>query len=249
MRKLTTRYLCYTFAIMLLCWGTCWVCSACGVYMRDYIFLYPLYLLGGWSPTIASYFVLKQFGYVDSFRHWLRNVFALRNAIRSYGMVLVLAVFFILPQCLICGYEQGAPLMFLPFMIPVMLFCGGLEEAGWRYILQPELEKKFGFLVATLITGMVWWLWHLPLFFIQGVSQYGTDFFAFGINVLGLSFALAAIHKCTGSVWLCVLFHCITNSLHGVYVLKENIWGNIVAMVILVITSWTVVKKKSFSTR
>lgn len=244
MNKLSIRYLGYTFAIMLICWGACWICSACGIYMRDYIFLYPLYMLGGWSPTIASYLVLKKFGCVDGFKQWLRNVFAFRSTIRSYIMVLALAVLFILPQCLISGYDQGAPLLFLPFMIPVMLFGGGLEEAGWRYVLQPELEKKYGFVLSTLLISVIWWLWHLPLFFIQGVSQYGANFFAFGINVLGLSFALAAIRKCTGNVWLCVLFHCIINSLQGVYIVKENILGSIVSMIVLVITSCVLIRQK-----
>ena len=216
--------------------------------MRDYIFLYPLYLLGGWSPTIASYLALKQLGHVNGFRQWLRNIFTLRSTISSYIMVLVLAALFTLPQCLISGYEQGAPLLFLPFMVPIMLFGGGLEEAGWRYVLQPELEKKYGFLLSTLTVSVIWWLWHLPLFFIQGVSQYGADFFAFGINVLGLSFALAAIRKCTGSIWLCVLFHCIVNSLSGIYIVRQNILGNIASMIVLVITSCALVWKNEMIT-
>lgn len=230
MNKFTVRYLGYTFFIMLLCWGICWICSAQGIFMNDYKFLYPLYLLGGWSPTIASYVVLKQFGRVKSFKQWLCNVFAFRSKVRSYLLVLVLAVLFILPQCLICGYEPGAPLLFVPFLIPVMLFGGGLEEAGWRYILQPELEQKYGFLVSALVTSVIWWLWHLPLFFIQGVSQYGADFLIFGINVLGLSFALGAIRKCTGNVWLCVLFHCIINSLQGVYIMILDLIGLTMAL-------------------
>ena len=195
--------------------------------MRDYIFLYPLYLLGGWSPTIASYLALKQLGHVNGFRQWLRNIFTLRSTISSYIMVLVLAA---------------------PFMVPIMLFGGGLEEAGWRYVLQPELEKKYGFLLSTLTVSVIWWLWHLPLFFIQGVSQYGADFFAFGINVLGLSFALAASRKCTGSIWLCVLFHCIVNSLSGIYIVRQNILGNIASMIVLVITSCALVWKNEMIT-
>ena len=88
----------------------------------------------------------------------------------------------------------------------------------------------------------IWWLWHLPLFFIQGVSQYGQNYFAFGINVLGLSFALAGIRKVTGSVWLCVLFHCIVNSLMGIYVINENFLGNIVAASLLILCTCVLIK-------
>lgn len=243
MNRLSIRFLLYTFVIMLLCWGTCWICSACGVYMQQNVFLYPLYMLGGWSPTIASYLVLKQFGHVNGLKQWLRNLFGFRCSIRAYIMVFAMAALFILPQCLICGYENGAPLFALVFMIPVMLFGGGLEEAGWRYILQPELEKKCGFLPATLIMSLIWWLWHMPLFYIHGVSQYGADFITFGINVLGLSFALAAIRRCTKSVWLCVLFHCVVNSLSGIYIVKDNRIGNIVSTILLIVVSSAMVRK------
>lgn len=98
---------------------------------------------------------------------------------------------------------------------------------------------------------MIWWFWHFPLFYIQGVSQYGQNYLAFGINVLGLSFVLASIRKNTTSVWLCVLFHCIANSLSGIYIINDNILGNIVATIILVISSLVLVKvnnkKKIFS--
>lgn len=42
--------------------------------------------------------------------------------------------------------KNGAPIYAIVFMIPMMLLGGGLEEAGWRYILQPELEKKYNLL-------------------------------------------------------------------------------------------------------
>jgi hypothetical protein len=69
------------------------------------------------------------------------------------------------------------------------------------------------------------------------VSQYGQNFFAFGINVLGLSFALASIRKASGSVWLCVLFHCIVNALSGVYIVNNNIWGNVASAAVLMVVS------------
>ncbi|MDE7219322.1 MAG: CPBP family intramembrane metalloprotease, partial [Oscillospiraceae bacterium] len=98
------------------------------------------------------------------------------------------------------------------------------------------------FTISTIIVSIIWWLWHLPLFYIQGVGQHGHDYFAFGINVLGLSFALASIRKNTGSVWLCVLFHCIINSLSGIYITNDNIWGNITASAILILFSYALVK-------
>lgn len=153
-------------------------------------------------------------------------------------MVAVLGTLSILPQCFISGYENGAPLFAIIFMIPMMLVGGGLEEAGWRYILQTELEQKYHFTTSTIIVGIIWWLWHLPLFFIQGIAQYGQNYLNFGINVLGLSFALASIRKITGSVWLCVLFHCIVNSLSAIYIINTNVFGSITAAILLIFCSY-----------
>lgn len=251
MSKLSKNYLCYTFLIMLVCWGICVICSLNGIAVDDHYVLFIPYLLGGWSPTIASFLALKKNDGIKGVKDWLKHIFDLKHSVFSYIMVAILGIVFILPQCVVSGYENGAPIFAIIVMIPMMLFGGGLEEAGWRYILQPELEKKCSFTVATIMVSVIWWLWHLPLFYIQGVGQYGHNYLAFGINVLGLGFALAGIRKITGSVWLCVLFHCIVNSLSGIYVVNDNIWGNIVTTVILILCSYALVtingKKKIFS--
>ena len=242
MSKLSKLYLSYTFLIMLIGWGICLICSLNEISLNDNFLLYIPYLIGGWSPTIASFLSLKKANRIANIREWLKNIFDFRHNAFSYIMVVAVAILFILPQCFISGYENGAPIFAIIVMIPIMLFGGGLEEAGWRYILQPELEKKYLFTISTIIVSIIWWLWHLPLFYIQGVVQYGQDYFAFGINILGLSFALASIRKNTNSVWLCVLFHCIENSLSGIYVINENIWGNIAATILLILCSYILVK-------
>lgn len=251
MNKLIKDYLIYTFSIMLICWGLCVICSLNGVLLNKNYFLYIPYLLGGLSPTIASFLALRKNNKVANFKEWLGNVFDFKHNFFSYFMVITLGILFILPQCLISGFENGLPLYAIFVMIPIMLFGGGLEEAGWRYILQRELEKKYKFILSTLVVSVIWWLWHLPLFFIDGVSQYGQNYLAFGLNVLGLSFALASIRKNTNSVFLCVLFHCNVNSLSGIYIISDNILGNIVATIILVFSSLVLIKinnkKKIFS--
>ncbi|HVS01392.1 MAG TPA: CPBP family intramembrane glutamic endopeptidase [Thermoanaerobaculia bacterium] len=38
------------------------------------------------------------------------------------------------------------------------------EEPGWRGWMLPELQKRFSPLTSTLLVGVVWGLWHFPLF-------------------------------------------------------------------------------------
>lgn len=243
MSKKCKWYLIWTFAITGFSWGICVLCSLWGKSLADMPILYVPYLLGGLSPTIASFLVVRENG----LKAWLRSVFDPKHAVVSYLMLPVLAAIFFLPQCLIGGYEKGAPLFMVVFMVPVMLFGGGLEETGWRGILQPELEARLGRVVSTVIVGIVWWVWHLPLFFIRGVAQYGADFFGFGIDVMALSFALASIRRNTGSILLCVLFHCLINSLHGVYILGQDIMSQAIAAVVLIVVCcvWDQVQKKT----
>lgn len=242
MSKLSKDYLLCTFSIMIVFWGIYLVCSLNGVSLDSNYLLYIPYLLGGWSPTIASFISLKKNRKVKDFKGWLINVFDFKHNIFSYIMVVMLGVAYILPQCLISGYENGMPLFAIIVMIPMMLFMGGLEEAGWRYILQPELEKKYNYFISTIVVSVIWWLWHFPLFYMQGVGQYGHNYLAFGISILGESFALASIKKNTNSVWLCVLNHSILNSLSGIYVVNNNIMGNIVATIVLISVSFVFIK-------
>ena len=41
-----------------------------------------------------------------------------------------------------------------------IIFFG--EEYGWRYYLQPVLQKRFGLRAGVIILGVVWGLWHIP---------------------------------------------------------------------------------------
>ncbi len=58
MSELNKNYLGLTFLIMLIGWGTCLLCSFNGISLDDNRWLYGPYLLGGLSPTIASYLSL-----------------------------------------------------------------------------------------------------------------------------------------------------------------------------------------------
>ena len=58
----------------------------------------------------------------------------------------------------------------LPYLIRAALFTflvvGVGEEPGWRGWLLPELQKRWNPLVSSIFLGVVWGLWHFPLFVI-----------------------------------------------------------------------------------
>jgi len=73
-------------------------------------------------------------------------------------------------------------------------------------------KNKFNPLVSSLVIGVIWALWHLPLFYIPGVSQYQGNFMLFFMGVMGLSLVLTVLYSVSNSIWLCVVFHSLSNT-------------------------------------
>ncbi len=222
-RKLVKEYLLITFGLMLVFWGGCVLASqVLGLSVEAFWMRVP-YALGGFSPTVASYVALKRSGRVMTLREWLKRVFDLRHSLWIYVEALLFVLVYYGVNGLVNGFAPGAPIFMLVLIVPMMLFGGGNEEAGWRMVLQPELEKALGFHGATLLTGGIWWVWHLPLFFIHGTANESMNFFLFGILCLALSYALATIRRTSEGVFPCVLTHCLINGLSAVLVFESSL--------------------------
>ncbi|ODR81820.1 hypothetical protein BG842_26385, partial [Haladaptatus sp. W1] len=61
-------------------------------------------------------------------------------------------------------------------LVPAVFFATlppFVEELGWRGYVLDRLQLRWSALVASLILGVVWAIWHLPLFFISGSYQQG----------------------------------------------------------------------------
>jgi uncharacterized protein len=80
------------------------------------------------------------------------------------------------------------------------------EEIGWRGFALPRLQKRHNALIATLIVGTLWALWHLPLIFLAGpMSEYPFLWF---ISIVTDAFMYTWIYNSTkGSILLGALFH------------------------------------------
>jgi len=86
------------------------------------------------------------------------------------------------------------------------------EELGWRGLAFPRLAARFGFAAASILLGIIWAVWHLPLFFIPGVDLYRQSFWAFLFAVTPLSVAMAWLYLRTGgNVLLTMLMHSAVN--------------------------------------
>ena len=90
-------------------------------------------------------------------------------------------------------------------------FGGGTnEEPGWRGFALPRLQAKFSPLIASLILGIVWGLWHTPIYLPQSGSI--LQFIVFLLNTLKITIMLTWLYNRTkGSVLATALLHSIGN--------------------------------------
>ena len=207
-----------------------WILSGCILFANQFGYLkfgtplsMGLFAIGACAPAIATFVVLTK-NNVMTVKQLLKTIFAVKQPVIMYLLVIIFVVVYfgiaVLTGLFEIDYEYAIYLSLMT--IPLMILAGGLEEVGWRFVLNPALEIKLPFAVACLITGVIWSLWHLPMFFIEGSGQASMNFFIFSIGSLGLSFVYAAIYRISKSVWLCVFIHALNNSLYNSFILKAD---------------------------
>ena len=86
------------------------------------------------------------------------------------------------------------------------------EEPGWRGFALPRLIKRFGPNIATLILGIAWASWHMPLFVVAGTPQYGNPFLPFAAMLVTWSMVMTlVVIRAQGSVVPAMLLHASAN--------------------------------------
>jgi membrane protease YdiL (CAAX protease family) len=105
----------------------------------------------------------------------------------------------------------------LLWLVPLNLLCilfygGGNEEPGWRGFAQPLLQKKYSPLVAGLMLGFVWALWHVPLnlngYYSAGVGGLLTRLFTVPYGI----FFAWMLNRSKGSLIPVWLLHGMSNN-------------------------------------
>jgi membrane protease YdiL (CAAX protease family) len=161
------------------------------------------FLLGGLGPAAAAIIVTQVSG--RSLRAWLRSLLVWRVSPIYYAVALLLpvAIYAVINLILVVlgGRLDLAPLLvigpgYIGTFLMVATVGGGLEEPGWRGFALPGMQAKHSPLVSTLIVGLAWGIWHVPL--------YGPAGF---VVPLILAFFYTWLYNRTGSILLCLLLH------------------------------------------
>ena len=212
-KNIAVRTAIWSFGIAWAALGCTLIANHFGYLKYGTPFAMALAIIGASAPAIAAYVALVK-GKVMPAKQFFKTVFAVKQPVSMYILMIGFTIVYFGIAVLTGLADYSDTTIFLWLLdIPLMIFVGGLEEVGWRFVLNPALEKKLSFAAASLIVGIVWTVWHLPIFFIEGTPQYYWNIGIFFIGTIGLSFAYAAVYRLSKSVWLCVLIHAINNCL------------------------------------
>jgi uncharacterized protein len=179
----------------------------------------PILLLG---PTAAAFIMTGVAEGWPGLHRLLRSYVQWRVGIRWYLFALLgipaieLLGAIVMPGALASFQpKHWAFLLFYPVYFGLVLFLGSpfFEEPGWRGFALPRLQHRYGPLGGSLTLGILWGLWHLPLFFVPGWASQngGLSFASIGIYVL-ITVAVALImtwvyHHTQGSLLIAMLTH------------------------------------------
>jgi membrane protease YdiL (CAAX protease family) len=104
------------------------------------------------------------------------------------------------------------PAMLVPVGLLIWLAGALPEEFGWRGYALDRLQMRLDPLPASLVLGLFWSLWHLPLHFISGTTQASLPIGEFAIQTIVLSVLYTWLYNRTGgSVLIAGLFHAAGN--------------------------------------
>ena len=166
----------------------------------------PVTILGIFGPAAGAFYCLRASRGKGAVRQYLRGLLDLRFGWWAWlAPPLVLGgtawLAWVLPE--LWGEPRLKMLLpsvwvFLPYLLVMIFLGGGQEELGWRgYILDP-LEERLGPWLGSLVLGVVWAMWHTPLFLIPGTSQSFVPFAGFALLIVGYSYFFAAMRQAAG---------------------------------------------------
>lgn len=96
------------------------------------------------------------------------------------------------------------------------------EELGWRGFLTPEATRRFGFGMGSILTGLAWAFWHLPLVIGKVPPAAVLNFV---LTIAGMSVAYSWFRLKSNSVWPPVIMHALHNALLTSVMLKLSAPG------------------------
>lgn len=257
------QFFALTFAISLLAWGVLIVAGIPGA-STDPSTPPPsalgllLLVLGGFAPSIAGTVMTALHEGAAGLQHLWQRAMQFRLGWRAYTVILGLPLLVTIVRAAVFASLGGVPgsslLLESPaalaaFIVQIALFGPISEEFGWRGFALPRMLRRWTASRASLLLGALWALWHLPLFFVVGTSQWRSgnvlvEFPIFALVPLCSAFLYTWLHQVTrGSLWAALLFHFTANFCVSFWVTiaDDGLAGRLAASAVMVLAAVVVV--------
>lgn len=223
-RRPLATFLALTFAIS---WGVPAGALAAGAFLpveASVAGYSPLAYVAVWGPAIAAIAVIGWANGRRGLGAFARRVTRPRGRWPWYAAVAAGIPATYLAAALLSA-ATGGPAVSVsagwvgPFVATSLarLTQGPVEEVGWRGVALPLLQRQYSGLVAAVVLGVVWALWHLPALVVS-TAQFarggalGVALVRLFVSLVATSLVLTvAFNGTAGSVPLAVLFHWLTN--------------------------------------
>ena len=188
-----------------------------------------LMLLGGPTPSIIGLLLILKHK-VSSRQHVLSATCSFKRLGLAHGIgsfVLIPGVFFasLLFNYLVFrtapSFQGVRALVVNPISLAGFLFfaiySGPLtEEFGWRGYALSVMRSRWSLLSSSLIIGVVWSVWHYPLFFLNGqyaIEQYWLTIPLHLLKHISLSLIIGFFfYRTNGSILSAILIHGVSNA-------------------------------------
>ncbi len=220
-------------------------------------------MLGAFAPMISAMILIGQKDGKSGIKAFFRNAFSFRIKPIYYLVsvlipVLITAVahYFVnivgidvLPDNLFPeNLTIPVIVLVIPYFILILIAGGGQEEFGWRGYAQQPLQERFGILGGSIILGLIWGLWHLPLWFMPGEGHAYYSFFAFLIYTVSTSIIIGWLYNASGKkLVVALIIHTTGNVavpffpiMHMADVAQPGywIWVSVSTLVAIYLTIW-----------
>ncbi len=210
------RFLALTFAIT---WACFWGAGALAPYSVEW---HILIFVGTFSPGIAAVLLTSLEERAPGRDALLSRLFQWEVGPRWYGFA-----FLFMPaiKLTVAGLyraltgawprigEESVLLMIAATFFSTFIGGQAGEEVGWRGYALPRMAELVGLRAASLLLGVIWAAWHLPLFFIPATTTTGQSFPLYLLQVTAISVAFAWLWERTRRSLLPVmLLHAAVNN-------------------------------------
>lgn len=209
---------------------------------------------GGVTPLLMALFaVRRELDPLTRRRFWRRLFDVRRLRATDWAHALLPAPLVVAGAILIAGVVEGfagaalvPPASWLLTPVFLLLFGPLPEEIAWRGWALDRLQRDRSALSASVLLAVVWALWHLPLFFIDGTYQHslgvGTPrFWLFFFALLPQSLALTWVFNSSGGSvvtpialhWMINLVGELVETTLSTEILAGLLWGGFAAALVL----------------